>query len=185
MTLKVSAVIAIKITILVLWSFDCDLSALSSLMLVSNSFCSFCSFVSLKNCSFGFGNVTATLCCIVIDEHLDIHATITEMSHHIMWYEKTGSTVPKHIPLPGHQCITPLSQYCQKWAKSVNSIDFQNHGGSAFVYQQSHFVHYSTCPQAWWPLSMWLLVIWHVASICMWQLLKLERFILVFYLLTC
>ena len=71
------------------------------------------------------GNKVAILCRIITDEHLDILA-ISET-----WHECSESTVLKRVTPPGYKCIDsaqPIPSHVRR-----DTIEFQNHGGLAFV----------------------------------------------------
>lgn len=75
------------------------------------------------------GNKAAMLCRIITDEHLDILA-ITET-----WHECSESTVLKRVTPLGYNCIDaarPIPPDVRR-----DSVDFQNHGGLAFVFRQT------------------------------------------------
>jgi hypothetical protein len=75
------------------------------------------------------GNKAAMLCHTIADERLDF-LVISET-----WHEGSESTTLKSVTLAGYRCIDVARPIAPDAA--VNTVDFQNCGGLAFVYRDS------------------------------------------------
>jgi len=75
------------------------------------------------------GNKAELLCRSIIDEQLDI-LVISET-----WHEQSSSAVLRRVTLPGYRCIDAARPIPRD--TRVDTVDFQNHGGLAFVYRSN------------------------------------------------
>ena len=73
------------------------------------------------------GNKAPTLCRSIVDEQLDI-LVVTET-----WHEKSSSAVLRRVTPPGYRFIDAARPIPPD--TRVDTVDFQNHGGLAFIYR--------------------------------------------------
>ena len=73
------------------------------------------------------GDKAATLCRTIADERLDVFA-VTET-----WHEDSQSLT--RVTPPGYRCIDAARPISSDAA--VNAVEFQNHGGLAFIYRDA------------------------------------------------
>ena len=75
------------------------------------------------------GNKAEMLCRSIIDEQLDI-LVICET-----WHKQSSSAVLRRVTPPGYRCIDAARSITPD--TRVDTVDFQNHGGLAFIYRSN------------------------------------------------